>query len=84
MYRAALSNMQRAGAQDHPILGAHIVRLSVPCALTFLRYVRYEVLRAVKMSMPVFWVVRPPGFVGRYQRKVSKYFQNFKLIYLQS
>jgi hypothetical protein len=28
----------------------------------------FEVLTAVKMSMLVFWVVKPNGLVGRYQR----------------
>jgi hypothetical protein len=27
----------------------------------------FEILTAVKMSMPVFWVVTPCGLVGRYQ-----------------
>jgi hypothetical protein len=29
---------------------------------------RFEVLKAVKMSMLVFWVATPCGLVGRYQR----------------
>jgi hypothetical protein len=34
---------------------------------------RFEVLRAVKISMLVFWVVMPCGLVGRYQRFGGKY-----------
>jgi hypothetical protein len=35
---------------------------------TVVPYVRFEVPRAVRMSMFVFWVVTPCGLGGRYQR----------------
>jgi hypothetical protein len=34
----------------------------------------FEVLTVVELSMFVFWVVTPRGFVGRYQRFGGTYF----------
>jgi hypothetical protein len=33
---------------------------------------KFEVLAAIEMSMLVFWIIKPYGLVGRYQRLGEK------------